>query len=173
MIESQQPTNEHPKKRRFGCLWLFVGFCLFSLAWCSYTPLNRFPADALAALRSDPEAVFYSVDPSPEIDDQTSRFHGYPIVGQIRLASSSDRAAIVDRMAVATHGAWDRAACFDPRHAFRALGAKGVFDFLLCFQCGQAQVYHPDGRSEMILITGSPDFFDDYLKAHEVSLPSR
>lgn len=173
MSELQPTTNDHPKKRRFGCLWLFVGFCLIGLAWCRYTPLNRFPSDALSALRSDPEAVFYSIDPWPETDDQTSGFHGHQIVGQIRLASSSDRDAFVDRITAATQGALDHAACFDPRHAFRAHGASGVFDFLLCFQCGRAEVYHPDGRSEMILITGGPDFFNDYLKAHGVSLPSR
>ncbi len=42
MNESPPPTEMHASKRRFGCLWLMVVSCLLGLAWCHYTPLNRF-----------------------------------------------------------------------------------------------------------------------------------
>lgn len=173
MSESPELTHEHPKKRRFGCLWLLLGFCCLNLAWCHYNPLNRFPDTALAALRSDPQAIFYSLDPHERTNDKTSGFHVYQIVGQTALTHASEREALVDRIAASTHGAWNPSACFDPRHAFRAHAASGIFDFLLCFKCGRAQIHHPDGRQEMIFINHDSEFLDEYLTAHGVSLPTR
>lgn len=170
MSEPQISDSPPPKKRRFGCLWVFGAFCLLCLGWCQFTPLNRFSSASLRALRSDPEATFFSIEPWPG-DDQMQGFRGYQIVGQYRLAMQGDRDAIANMIASATHGAWDRAACFDPRHAFRARGSDGIYDFLLCFECGQAIVYRPDGQSESVLITGRPDFLNDYLRAHSVALP--
>jgi hypothetical protein len=175
MNEAQPTSKVRPKKWLFGCLWLFVSFCLLNLAWCYYNPNNRFPPAALSALRSDPEAVFYSIDPwpEPESGDPTLRFHGHKIVGQTRLLNQADRDTIVDHIQSATHGAWVHSACFDPRHAFSAHGPDGIYDFLLCFQCGQARVIHPDGSYKWVDLNGNSHFLNDYLTAHGVALPSR
>jgi hypothetical protein len=170
MTESQISSSQPSKKRRHGCLLFFAAFCLLCLGWCHFTPLNRFSSASLRALRSDPDAVFYSIEPWPSENEQQG-FRGHMIVGQHRLAIESDRDAVADMIASATHGAWDSAACFDPRHAFRARGSDGIYDFLLCFECGQAIVYRPDGKSESVLITGRADFLNDYLRAHSVALP--
>jgi hypothetical protein len=170
MSEQQTSDSPPPSKRRFGCIWVFVAFCLLGLGWCHYTPLNRFSSASLRALRSDSEAVFYSIEPWPE-ENLKQGFRGHQIVGQYRLAAQSDRDAIADMISGATHGAWDAAACFDPRHAFRARGSDGIYDFLLCFQCGEAVVYRPDGKTDSIFITGKADFLNDFLRSHAVPLP--
>ena len=168
----ESPRAGRNPGRRF--IALGTGFCMFVVVGLVYPLLmNSFPADALAALRGDPDAVFYSIDPMPGQGDPTTGFRGHKIVGEIRLTNPADREAIADRIAASAHGAWERAGCFDPRHAFHARGTSGAYDFLVCFQCGQADVYHPNGRTETIRITGSPDFFNEFLTAHGVSLPSR
>jgi hypothetical protein len=154
-----------------GCLVLLVAFIGFAWTMLHFTPWNRFPEGALEALRQDPGAIFYSLEPGS--GDKPEGFQGYEIVGQITLNDASDRNEIVERLAAATIGAWDAgAACFDPRHGFRAHGPGGTTDFLLCFECGKAVVYFPDGSSEWIGMTGKGDFFNDYLKGHNVALPS-
>jgi len=170
MSEDHSNDSHPPRRRRFGCLWAGGAFCLIVLGWCHYTPLNRFSSASLAALRSDSEAVFYSIEPWPD-DDPMKGFHGHEIVGQKRVDDTDIRESFADFIATSTHGAWDRAACFDPRHAFRARGSDGVYDFLLCFQCGQAVVYSPDGRREWVLIVGKPDLLNDYLRQHSIPRP--
>ena len=173
-MSARQSWNGYsPKKRRLAGLWVFVVLCLLGalgFAWLRFTPLNRFSAASLRALRSDPEAVFYSIEPWSEANGQQG-FRGHHIVGQHRLAVQGEREAIAGWIAAAARGAWDRAACFNPRHGFRARGPEGTYDFLLCFECGQAVVHGPEGRSELVLITGRPDFLDGYLRAHSVALP--
>ena len=136
-MSARQSWNGYsPKKRRLAGLWVFVVLCLLGalgFAWLRFTPLNRFSAASLRALRSDPEAVFYSIEPWSEANGQQG-FRGHHIVGQHRLAVQGEREAIAGWIAAAARGAWDRAACFNPRHGFRARGPEGTYDFLLCFE---------------------------------------
>lgn len=158
-------------KRRIGCLIFVILVPLFLFTWCRFTPLNRFPGEAIAALLNDPNAIFYSIEPESFSEDATTGFRGYPIAGQTLLSTAGERKLIVQELTCATRGAWDRAACFDPRHAFRASSTEGTFDILVCFQCGMAYVYFPDGRLELVLITGSPDKLNAFLKDRHVPLP--
>jgi hypothetical protein len=170
------PTDSRPVRRGgcWGCLTLLVVVPALFLGWCHYNPSNRFPEDALDSLENDPRAVFFSIDPWPDNEeDETVGFRGHKIMGQMVLESPDDRKFVRRELDRATRGAWDEMACFDPRHAFRATGPAGTYDFLVCFSCGQAIVRMPDGSRRKVLVSGKADVFNHFLKEHQVPLPDR
>lgn len=158
---------------RWGCLTLLAIIVIFPLSWCHFTPGNRFPEEVLKALRDDPAATFYSIEPWPDREHQASGFQGHEIAGKIVLQSSADREFLARALHRSTLGAWDRMACFDPRHAFRVTGEAGAYELLLCFDCGQASVLMPDGSRRNVLIRDGVDTFNEFLKSHGIPLPKQ
>jgi hypothetical protein len=159
-------------KGRGGCIALLAAVVLLAFGWCHYTPFNRFEPAALAAIRDDAQAVIYALDPMGGIDENRG-FHGYDILGQATIEDEAQRREIADRLAEATHGAWDEASCFMPRHGLRAQGRDGVFDFVICFECGKTFVYHSGGDFKNVRIWASPDFLNKCLRDRGIELPNR
>jgi hypothetical protein len=146
-----------------------IGLFIAVVAWqFLFTPSNRFPSEALEALEKDPHAVIYLID--PESGENTEGFHGYAVMGHTVVSEPAARSRLASDIASATRGAWDAAACFEPRHAFRATGPAGTYDFLLCFSCGRALVFHPDGSKQEIRIQGKADALNQYLVSHGIRL---
>ncbi len=174
-MTSLSQTESLPQDTKRGCrncLIVAVVLVALLLGWCHSAPFNRFPPAALDAVANDPGAVIYSLEPNSYLMDNEGKetFHGYVVLGKTTLADPADRDAMVGEITAATYGAWDRSACFDPRHGFRAVSAEGTNDFLLCFACSQAYVHLPDGGSKMVLIQGTGDFFNRYLSKHGLPL---
>ena len=136
---------------------------------------NRFPSPVLRAVTADSKLVLYSLTPSegPARIDDASVFRAYPILGQTVLSGSTDRVLVADSLRLAARGAWDRAACFNPRHGIRATDSSGTYDILLCFECIQAVVFFPDGHEETIPIHGLPTTLNQFLIAAHVPLAAQ
>lgn len=144
--------------------WLLVaGICGFMIQMF-LTPFNRFPDPVLKVFREAEKVEVLTLDPRGESSDDKSanasdpsRFHGFGIVDRTVVSSAADREKLAAMLNEATWGAWKVAACFYPRHAFRVHHASGVWDILLCFQCGQARIHRPDGVLEGTSIGDRPD----------------
>ena len=134
---------------------------------------NQFPGDPLAAISSDSQAVLYSIDPRegrPTASPGVEAFHDWPILGQTVLSGAKERQMVIANLRRAARGAWDSASCFNPRHAIRATNATGTYDVLLCFECGRAAIFLPNGETRWIPIHGSPEVLNQILTAARVPL---
>lgn len=161
---------------RIGCLtMLILGVLLFVTVFVqySYTPFNYFPAEVVEALRTDPETTLFSIDPLSDTNDSNDSVRNHHIYGKTVLRTAEDRDALVDVLTDSTRGAWEGAACFDPRHALRATGPKGAYDIIVCFGCGRVHVHHPDGRKELVYIRASSEKYDNFLKSRNIPLSGR
>ncbi|QIF05362.1 hypothetical protein [Roseimicrobium sp. ORNL1] len=161
---------------RIGCLAVLgLGALLFIVVFVQYryTPFNYFPAEVVEALQTDPEATLFSINPLSDAGDSNDSLRNHRIYGKTVLSSAADRASLVNVLTESTRGAWEGAACFDPRHALRATGPKGTYDLVICFGCGQVHVYHPDGRKQLVFIRASSDKYNSYLTARDVPLPDQ
>lgn len=167
-----EPLPHSTKRGCRGCLIIVVVLVVMLLGWCYYTPNNRFPSAALNAVANDSGGIFYSLEPRDYMTGEQGigTFHDFVVLGKTSLADHADREAIVHAIVASTYGAWDQAACFEPRHGFRATSAEGTYDFLLCFACGHAYVHLPDGSTEKVLIHGTGDFFNRHLSEHGIPL---
>ncbi|HZJ16847.1 MAG TPA: hypothetical protein VFD27_17465 [Chthoniobacteraceae bacterium] len=151
---------------------LLILVALVALMAGMFGAFNRFPSAALQAVTNDPKLALYSIDPSegPARSGDTPVFRDYPILGQTVLTGPSDRVLVADSLRRAARGAWDRAACFNPRHGIRATNSSGTYDILLCFECIQAVVYFPDGHEESIPIHGPSTTLNELLAAANIPL---
>lgn len=155
---------------------LFIGGPLFVvivllLGGC-FGLFNHFPSGALEAIARDPGLIVYAIDPTdgPRATPGIPAFHDWPILGQTVLSRPQEREALTDSLRRAARGAWDSASCFNPRHAIRAAAGNETYDILLCFECGQAAVYLPDGRVKWMPIRGGADALNHLLNAAQVQL---
>lgn len=175
LIAPAEPLPEGPKRGCRGCLITIGVAAALLLGLWYFNPWNRFPTAALDALANDSGAVFYSIEPESQFEDNEDKetFHGYVVLGKTILADRADRDAMVHAIATAAYGAWDEFACFNPRHGFRATTAEGTYDFLLCFACGAAYTYLPDGSRHKVLILGTGDSFNRLLSKNGIQLAKK
>lgn len=69
-------------------------------------------------------------------------YHGWPVLGEVGLsnpAAQSLRADLSDWVAAPEPDAI--AMCFFPRHGVRVKANGHTYDFVVCFECGQTQVF--------------------------------
>lgn len=164
-----------PRKR--WLLWIVIGaFALVApfistIAGCVYfNPFGQFPSAAIEALKNDPNAVIYSLRPNHDRDLSKVGLSEQAIIGQAVVSSSKERLMLAEDISASTRGAWDAAICFLPRHAIRASGPKGTFHILLCYECGRAEVYSPDGSRREIYINGKGEVLNQYLTSRGIPL---
>jgi len=132
---------------------------------------NNLPPDAAEALRAPEKVVLYSLEPVAPPGEKTNNFNGYKILGHVDLVQDQAVKAIVELKSVVS--AWDGvvAECFEPRHALRVTAGNHTYDFLLCYECHQLEVYR-DGKSIASLgATGSPKVLNGLLSAANIPLP--
>jgi hypothetical protein len=69
-------------------------------------------------------------------------YFGWPVLGQAAASSGSAKTILRDLSAWAAAPEPDAvAACFNPRHGVRVLANGHTYDFVVCFECAQAQVF--------------------------------
>ena len=117
---------------------------------------NVLPPDLQQVLDSAHSAVIYSLDPNG--DPQKGRsLHNVSILGHAKLdAVETHQAAQAFNQAVK---GWDNmmAACFNPRHALRINSNGHIYDYLLCYECHQIEVFVDDSLKVDIGAAGSPE----------------
>lgn len=147
---------------------------------------NPLPRAARNALGRAQEVVLYSLFPYPAeikgdkfvpVADDTPQFHGYPILGQISLASGDTREAAVDAVNEAVNTMARRRikstkACFRPRHGMRVIHASRTYDLIICFQCYQMIVHSPGGSKRYVGIDGTGAELNRILEEAKVPLPT-
>ena len=146
---------------------------LFALLSHAEAARPRLPADVYRALDSPSEIALYSTNPdSQAFHWWFSRwFHGYRIIGQISVTDPIQRrqVATVVRQAARTYIA-DTKCVFSPRHAVRLSSGAHTYDFLICFECLQMEVYSDDQRVADLSIGGSPDVLNRILHSARISV---
>jgi len=117
----------------------------------------------LKDLEGPESAILYSLEPS--IPNDTIGFHGFKVLGEVKLAPSQIAIATLefkeaveafnDNMAVA--------ACFNPRVGLRVVKDGKTSDFALCFECRGMVGYSSDGTQFHYEVAGSPQNLNQIL----------
>lgn len=136
---------------------------------------NKLPVAADQALASADSVVLYSLEPyteNPEADKnwKGAKFHGYNCLGQLSLTGQQAQTAIAEFKKAIPKEEGPMAECFDPRHALRVVSGHHTYDFLLCYQCAQMEVYEDDKELADLSASGSADILNSLLKKAGVPL---
>jgi hypothetical protein len=126
---------------------------------------NRLPKNAIDALSIGKDVILYSLDPGPGPFSPPPPFgpegglNGFKILGHVSLTDPKQRSVAVDALNAAIHAADFRlmANCFFPRHAIRVTADGTSFDFMLCYQCRQMQLFEKGVLKAVIGIPDAPD----------------
>jgi hypothetical protein len=100
---------------------------------------------SLEPSRNDPSK--FAPEVSVEHSDEISGIllHGYRIIGQAELKIEQVR-LLAEKVAVDTAlGLIDFMCIFEPRHAIRLIAENAATDILVCYSCGQIEIYDARG----------------------------
>jgi len=130
---------------------------------------NELPDIAVQALAAPDSVVLYSLEPWTENPDadrnwKGAKFHGYNCLGQITLTGLDEQTAIAEFKKAVPKEVQPMALCFDPRHALRVVSGHHSYDFLLCYECAQMEVYVDGKQITTLSASGSPDILNGLLK---------
>jgi hypothetical protein len=154
-------------------LALFLAVLLIGFLTHAEATRPRLPAEVFRALDTPTEITLYSTDPdSRAFHWWFSRwFYGYRIIGQVAVADLVQRrqVATVVRHAAQTYTG-DTKCIFSPRHAVRLFSGSKTYDFLICFECSQMEVYSGDQFVAKLSIDGSPEALNRILGAAHIRI---
>lgn len=142
---------------------------LVSLSSCG---TERMSPDVELSLRDGEQFELLSLDPNPDAEtDET--FHEWAVMGKTKITDP----AIQNKLATALKKGVSRsrgtvALCFMPRHGIRVIHENKVNEYVICFECLQAQRYIGGEQAEGFLLTEFPQpTFDQVLTEAGVRLP--
>ena len=128
------------------------------------------PQEAWNSLSVSGEAVLYSLEPREEQKDPERSIYGRLILGKTKLApKAADKAKAAIRGAITNWNGWV-ATCFEPSHALDVSFKGHIYRFVVCYTCQNLHVYRDGKLMAGTGITGTPDAFDELLRAADVPL---
>jgi len=145
---------------------------------CSATADKTEIAGALAVADS---VTLLSLESGPEgVQDSDGAcvgvcYHGWPVLGQITLpnpVAQSLRADIAEWVAAPEPDSI--AMCFFPRHGVRVEANGHTYDFVVCFECGQTQVFKDSSTHPVayLFYGADPKRWDSILSSAKIPLGS-
>jgi len=133
---------------------------------------NRLPEEVVRALDSATAVTLYSVQPYNYGGQKD--FHGYHLLGHIELGQKRAKQAIHEFKN--TYLPWNALlpgeikCAFSPRHALRVISDGHTYDLLLCYQCGQFQIFRDGQQIAFYRANGSPVVLNGLLTAAGIPL---
>jgi len=134
------------------------------------------------------EMILYSLDPRPAMHDKHGKllpgpygekrvvggelFHDiWEVLGKSEIKDPAVRKELMEAMqdGIATSDG-TYAKCFNPRHGLRVREKDKITDYLICFECGQIEIFTKNENRTTKTTTGAPaEIFNKRLK--EANLP--
>jgi hypothetical protein len=151
--------------------------CVTLVVWLAFgldavggvLPPNKLPAIAEKAITAPEAATLYSLEPE-DYNKPGAKFHQVHILGKTTLSADDARKVGAQFKLAVDH--WDGmlANCFNPRHGLRITYQHHVFDFVLCYECHQMEVFEDDKDIADLGAAGSADVLNGLLKAKHMPL---
>src|SRR5262249_29647323 len=142
--------HKRPPKRGKLFLGVAVAFLATVLsihagnASSSVTGGNELPAEVGHLLQSAEKATLYSLEPWEDPAPTEDTLHGFKIIGRTDLDSGLAKRVIATFKEAISSSRDPVAGCFDPRHALRVTSGAESYDLLLCYACGQLEIFSAD-----------------------------
>jgi TPR repeat protein len=130
------------------CVRRVVSVAIFAMiAGCGVAPAPpKLPEEVLKALDSPSSITLYSIQPRGGPDLPEWDFHGHHQNGHLELKPNQAKQAIAAlNDAISKGAAGIESACLiNPRHALRVISSGNTYDILICYECGQLELYKND-----------------------------
>jgi hypothetical protein len=132
---------------------------------------NKLPGEVALALHAPDKGKLYSLEPWDEATPTDPTLHRFKIIGQLDLDRSLATSVAAEfKAAIVSSRTRLAALCFDPRHALSVTSRGTTFDLLLCYECGQLEVFNGDRLIAVLSASGTPTALNAILSANKVPL---
>ncbi len=167
-FENRMAPHDHRGNWKLVAVFVVIvgAYLFFSLT----EQRSTLPPDARRALQTATSATLYSLEPEDRGNKTAPQFHDFPVLGRTTLdPKQTAEATRAFRKALADSRGWI-ASCFEPRHALRINERGHVYDYVLCYQCMQLDVYRDDTFIAGLTAAGSPEVLNNLLTSLGVPL---
>lgn len=133
----------------------------------------KLPADFESALMSASTATLYSIQPYGGPDVPELDFHGHHQLGHLDLQGAQAKEAISTvREAISSGKANTYSMCvINPRHGLRIVSQGNTYDFLICYECRQLEIFKNGKEAKFNgIIGGKPDDLNNILTKGNIPL---
>jgi hypothetical protein len=128
------------------------------------------PPEVALALNAPNKAILYSLEPGEEAAPTQSTLHGFKVIGQLNLDRDLAKAVAAQFKAAIASQDGPSAGCFDPRHALTVTSGGTTYDFLLCYACGELEVFSGKRMIADFPARGTGEVLNAILSANKVPL---
>jgi hypothetical protein len=168
-------VHEWPSKSRKAALVLAIALLATALRAhaedSAYSDYNwGLPADVTRVLSSPDKAILYSLEPWEEPAPTESKLHGFKILGQMDLDLGLAKTVATQFREAIARGTGAVTACFDPRHALSVTSGGVRYDLLLCYGCGQLEIFSADRMIADLSAGGTAEKLNAILSANHLPL---
>jgi hypothetical protein len=125
---------------------LAVAAALLAAAPAARAADVKLPDDAKAALEKADQIELLSIDPSKGDDKPNNAFHGYKVLGKTTVKKDDAKTLSAAVLKGVADSDGTVAKCFEPRHGVRVVVDDKAYDFVICFQCSQIEVFAGDKK---------------------------
>jgi hypothetical protein len=154
-----------------------IGFAVIAwlAAWPGALPaadVSKLTPEAEQALAHPGPVTLYSLEPTVRPASPDLALYRFDVLGKAELDATQAGQAIASFRAAMKHhrGPIIVAMCFEPRHAISILSKGHRFDFLLCYACGDLEVFRDGKMISDVPAFGSPDALNALLVANGLPL---
>ncbi len=151
------------------------GLLFFTVLSVSSAPGRRpqLPKEVREGLASSSSITLYSLQPWGGPDIPQWDFHGHHVLGRLDLSADQAKTAIAALNSALSAGDADvMSACLiEPRHALAFKVGGDACDILICYKCGQLEIFKNDQHLPFDgSIGGKPDVLNRLLKSAAIPL---
>jgi hypothetical protein len=122
------------------------------------------------ALASPNKITLYSLTPAGNDWKGTNSFHGYRVLGKVMLEGEEAFQVANEFKQAVFRADGSMASCFNPRHGLQVADKTHTFDFVLCYECRQMEVYENNKKIADLGAKGSPSLLNEILIKKNVPL---
>jgi hypothetical protein len=120
---------------------LRIAAALAATAIAGSAPAEDKIADAaLTALKTADKIEVMALDPQGG-DESKTAFHEYKVLAKTTVTDADARQAVAEAVANGVTEGGAIAKCFEPRHGLRVACKGTTYDFVICYQCSQIELY--------------------------------
>ena len=150
---------------------IFAVAAVVAMASCGNR--NVIPAPAATIFEQADHFELLSLDPRPQWEPAEGDFHRYKVLGTAVIEDAETRKKLVTALKRAVAENQDYiAACFNPRHGIRVTRNGKQADFVICFQCAQAELFG-EGYTRLLIANSAQTLFDYILRNSGIPLAER
>jgi hypothetical protein len=133
--------------------------------------VHKLPDEEDKVLREATEVTLYSLEPSVRIRTEKFEFCGFTVLGKVTLDGETAKKVGTEFADAAVVANGLVAGCFNPRHGLEIKSNGHQYDFVLCYECCQIQVFKDNVFVASMLAQGSPKLLNLMLQDAKVVLP--